>query len=314
MPKIKTYNGFDILNMHRWGGFPWGSESNQIVVTTDGIRSVYKGNFSISDPYGSTVFSEIAYSSSTGKKLYEITGINKGWVEFATQVSQSLYSGAENLLQYIFDGNYRNSNSDESLFGGGNINGFGGDDLIGGSTLKDKLIGGSGNDTLIGYGGNDRLFGGSGRDEMFAGGGKDKLYGGSGNDKLYGGSGKDELTGNKGADLLVGGTGSDDFNFRKVSDSTRKSMDTIDGFSGAGRKGGDQIDVSGIDAVKGSKGNQKFDFDGGKGKGHLWAEDDGRDTMIYGNIDNDRFAEIQIRIEDGNRTSASDYFANDFIL
>ena len=91
-------------------------------------------------------------------------------------------------------------------------------------------------------------------------------------------------------------------------------MDTIDGFSGAGRKGGDQIDVSKIDAVKGSKGNQKFDFDGGHGKGHLWAEDDGRDTMLYGNIDNDRFAEIQIRIEDGRGTSADDYFANDFIL
>ena len=79
-------------------------------------------------------------------------------------------------------------------------------------------------------------------------------------------------------------------------------------------KGGDQIDVSRIDAVKARKGNQKFDFDDGKGKGDLWAENDGRDTIIYGNIDNDRFAEIQIRIEDGRKTSAEDYFANDFIL
>ena len=178
----------------------------------------------------------------------------------------------------------------------------------------ENVVSGSGNDRIAGNGAANGLWGGDGKDLLVGRGGNDRVYGGNGKDKLYGGGGKDELTGNRGADLLVGGKGSDDFNFRKTSDSTRKSMDTIDGFGGAGRKGGDQIDVSRIDAVKGAKGNQKFDFDGGKGKGHLWAEDDGRDTIIYGNIDNDRFAEIQIRIEDGRNTSADDYFTGDFIL
>ncbi len=178
----------------------------------------------------------------------------------------------------------------------------------------ENVVSGSGNDRIAGNGAANGLWGGNGKDLLVGLGGNDRVYGGSGKDKLYGGSGKDEVTGNGGADLLVGGKGSDDFNFRKTTDSTSKSMDTIDGFGGAGRKGGDQIDVSKIDAVKGARGNQSFDFDGGKGKGHLWAEDDGRDTIIYGNIDNDRFAEIQIRIVDGRNTSADDYFANDFIL
>ena len=69
-----------------------------------------------------------------------------------------------------------------------------------------------------------------------------------------------------------------------------------------------------LDAVAGKRGNQKFDFGDGKGRGDLWAENDGRDTIIYGNIDRDRFAEIQIRIEDGRNTSAEDYISRDFIL
>ena len=177
----------------------------------------------------------------------------------------------------------------------------------------ENLLGSKYGDVLAGNGGANGLWGANGNDLLVGRGGNDRLYGGNGNNDLYGGNGNDELFGDKGADLLVGGKGDDDFNFRSRFDSTKGNTDVIEGFDGAGRKGGDRIDVSAIDAVMGRNGNQKFDFDGGKGKGHLWAEDDGRDTMIYGNIDDDRFAEIQIRIEDGN-VQADDYFAGDFIL
>ena len=64
----------------------------------------------------------------------------------------------------------------------------------------------------------------------------------------------------------------------------------------------------------GQGGNQKFVFGDSHAKGHLWAKDlRGGDTMIYGNIDNDRAAEIQIRIADGG-TTADDYYGGDFIL
>ena len=161
---------------------------------------------------------------------------------------------------------------------------------------------------------DDRIVGSRRAELLDGGGGRDILNGGGGDDRVFGGSGKDELTGNKGADLLVGGSGSDDFNFVKRTDSTKSSMDVISGFDGAGRRGGDQIDVSAIDAVIGKRGNQKFDFGEGKDRGDLWAENDGRDTMIYGNIDGDKFAEIQIRIEDGRDASAKDYYSEDFIL
>ena len=250
---------------------------------------------------------QVLYGESGPDRLYGRDGDDR---IHGRAGADRLYGGDDADWVYGGDG------ADRVYGGSGNdrVYGNSGNDRAYGNSGSDRLYGGSGDDRVYGGSGNDRVYGNSGSDRVYGNSGKDKLYGGTSKDKLYGGSGNDELTGNKGADLLVGGKGADDFNFRKVSDSTKKSMDTIDGFGGAGRKGGDQIDVSKIDAVKGSKGNQNFDFDGGHGKGHLWAEDDGRDTMIYGNIDNDRFAEIQIRIEDGRGTSAEDYFANDFIL
>lgn len=194
-----------------------------------------------------------------------------------------------------------------SLWGGD------GQDIILGRGGIDRVEGGNGNDRLYGGSAGDRVQGNSGNDRAIGGSGNDKLYGGNGNDKLYGGNGKDTLAGNKGKDLLVGGKGSDDFIYASLSDSTKTSMDTVNGFDGVGKKGGDRFDLSRIDAISETRGNSTFTFDGSHGRGHLWAKNSGGDTIIYGNVDNDPFAELQIRIIDG-RISASDYAPVDFVL
>jgi Ca2+-binding RTX toxin-like protein len=157
------------------------------------------------------------------------------------------------------------------------------------------------------------LFGMGGADRLIGGGGNDKLFGGNNTDSLSGGKGKDTLVGGKGADVLKGGDGADVFVFEKTSDSYKKDTDVIKDFSGAGKKGGDIIDLSEIDAIKGKIGNQAFDFGTSKGKGDLWAENVKGDTWIYGNVDGDKAAEIKFLFEDG-KTKAGDYFESDFVL
>ncbi|NLF31546.1 MAG: LEPR-XLL domain-containing protein, partial [Planctomycetes bacterium] len=73
----------------------------------------------------------------------------------------------------------------------GVIYGGGGDDVLHGTTGRDRLLGDSGSDTLYGYDGDDRLFG-----DMGPGDGPgvvDRLFAGAGNDDLIGGHGRNEL-------------------------------------------------------------------------------------------------------------------------
>ncbi|MEH2380015.1 MAG: calcium-binding protein [Nostoc sp.] len=130
------------------------------------------------------------------------------------------------------------------IFGGaGNdtLLGYTNDDvLIGddfnGSTGNDSLFGDSGNDLLNGGAGNDTLNGGTGNDTLFAGTGNDILVGGTGNDTLYGRAGNDTLNGGAGNDILVGGTGNDILTGgaggdRFTFDSRSEGIDRITDFS-----------------------------------------------------------------------------------
>lgn len=130
---------------------------------------------------------------------------------------------------------------------------------------------------------------------------------------LEGRAGDDRIEGGGGADVLIGGADADVFIFARASDSMPDAPDLIDGFDGAGAASGDRIDLSRIDAVSGTAGDQAFTFGDGRGEGRLWAESSNGVTMIYGNTDDDADAEFQIRIADGG-TTAADYIAADFIL
>lgn len=85
-------------------------------------------------------------------------------------------------------------------------------DIVNGSAVANRLLGGAGNDVIQGLDGNDYLQGDDG---------SDALFGGNGNDTLLGGAGDDFLIGGAGDDALRGGTGRDTFLFAAASGSDR---------------------------------------------------------------------------------------------
>ena len=220
-------------------------------------------------------------------------------------------------------------------------------DLILGKGGDDTLLGGAGDDTLAGNGGDDSLDGGDGFDlvtfkgtsqgvyanlmatrlqvggavgrdvlanvEALQGGNfSDTLIGDDGANWLYGAAGDDRLLGGRGQDTLIGGAGDDAFVFNGFLESPRDAPDLILGFDGAGAAGGDVIDLSFLDANWDVAGNQAFTF-GLQGRGGLWLDYVGGDTLVkveaVGNSDPD----LVIRIADGAKHFA-DYTADDFIL
>jgi len=176
----------------------------------------------------------------------------------------------------------------DSLNGGGNqdklLGGLGNDSMDGGDG-QDKLYGGNGNDVLNGGSGNDILDGGVGTDTVSylnmsavtvnlnltgtqntVGAGSDtlisienisgslyndKLTGNTGNNVLDGRVGNDTLIGGAGQDTLTGGDGADRFVFNLISEtgSSKATADIIKDFN---RAQGDKIDLSAIDANRGT--------------------------------------------------------------
>ena len=203
-----------------------------------------------------------------------------------------------------------------------------GADRFTGSNMHDRLFGGAGSDLLRGKGGNDRLVGGHGNDRIHGDPGEDTLIGGLGADRLFGGDQNDILDGGHGADTLVGGLGDDVFRFTRRSDSPFSMNphawdgDTIaaDGrtraFEGAGRYGGDVIDLSAIDANTTLRGDQAFTFTGSRsqGPGSVWVQEGwGGDSIVYVQASSHDEPAMMIRIADGG-IAASLYFSGDFIL
>ena len=121
-------------------------------------------------------------------------------------------------------------------------------ELAGGALAQDGsdkvyTLGTDGGDTaggtnVWGFGGNDILTGTSGAD---------RLFGGHGNDTLAGGAGDDTLVGGNGADLMTGGAGKDTFVFDHLADviaisNPARPVDTITDFDALG---GDVLDFTG---------------------------------------------------------------------
>jgi Ca2+-binding RTX toxin-like protein len=177
------------------------------------------------------------------------------------------------------------------------VNGNGGDDTVNGGGGDDVIDGGSGDDTLNGDAGHDMLSGGSGDDTLDGGSGDDVLSGGSGDDVLSGGDGNDELTGGTGTDQLIGGGGADRFVFGDVDDSPAQAPDLVFDFN---KVQGDQIDVSGIDAISGTTEIDEFIFVGddafGGSAGELRFVHDGPDGLLEGDVNGDATADFTIEL------------------
>ncbi len=177
---------------------------------------------------------------------------------------------------------------------------------------------------LAGFGGSDGLSGGVGDDTILGGGGDDLLNGGDlGTDLIRGGDGSDVIYASvyeaDGRDTLIGGRGADVFIYQAAVESTRVARDVIragDGasaFEGAGRAGGDVLDLSNMDADETDSDFTHLTF-GGTGKGTVSCVDFNLDTLVRANVDDDAEFEFQLLIEDGRAVSAANYTAEDFLL
>lgn len=168
---------------------------------------------------------------------------------------------------------------------------------------------------ITGTAGADTLLGGAGNDLLDAKGGNDLLTGLGGADTLLGGGGSDRLTGGTGADTLTGGTGNDVIVYETLAQSTPGLRDTVAAFDKPGAGIGDRFDLSLLDANTAAQGRQSFQWGGltNHGKGFLWVEDLGGETIVKGNVDGDAAAEFSVAIADGTVDAAA-YSAADFGL
>jgi len=165
------------------------------------------------------------------------------------------------------------------------------------------LVGSSSADYILGLTGNDQLSGGDGADLLSGGAGSDIIRGGAGTDQLAGGTGRDTLTGDAGGDSFL---------FAALADSgLGKQRDIVRDFRVAQ---GDQIDVSRIDAVAGTAGDQAFDFIGTgsfTAEGQIVAIQSGSDTLLRFNVAGVAGSEMDILLKNVLATTLQD---SDFIL
>ncbi len=160
----------------------------------------------------------------------------------------------------------------DQLFGGNTtrdfIIGLGGDDVLTGAGAGDVICGGPGDDILTGGDGDDRIDGGAGDDEITLGPGDDVGHGRAGADRIVGSSGDDVLTGGDGADRLSGEVGNDRLNADDGDDIAfgGPGHDKISGGSGNDKASGGP----GRDRVAGNRGHD------------ILSGDDGRDRVIGG--------------------------------
>ena len=161
--------------------------------------------------------------------------------------------------------------------------------------------GGTGNDTMVANELGCVLSGNSGNDVLYGLGGADLLSGDAGSDVLIGGLGKDLLAGGDGADLFVFGQGD--------SGKNKKLADEIIDFS---HSKGDKIDLSGIDAIKGTKADDAFTFIGSDKFSHHAGELHFQvikgDLFLSGDITGNGKADFMIKFDDVTTINMNDFF------
>ena len=220
--------------------------------------------------------------------------------------------------------------------------GKGGADILIGNDGNDAAVGGSGDDVIEGGEGRDVLLGAAGDDHFIVrtGDGADLIFGGEGSDTLdlsaltdgatvdlgaytpigsvrTGGVtdhliGVENVLGSQGADvikaslainILTGGDGEDVFVFVSAGAA---DGDVITDF-----RPGDRIDLSGIDAMVGTNGNQAFTLagQGTTAAGSLVisevATDNGVDTIIDGFTDDDADADFSLTLHGAHDLSGA---------
>jgi len=247
-------------------------------------------------------------------------------------------AGNDSMKGGAGDDDLTGDNGNDTLVGGD------GDDTLLGGAGNDKIDGGKGNDHLLASddAGNDSLGGGAGEDlvdysaastgmtidlnigvafgtvtaatsgtdklsgieDVLGGAFDDVIIGNKGDNTLDGGDGNDRLTGGKGADILTGGAGTDVFVFASHKDSQPGHADVITDFTA----GADKIDLSAIDAIKGTAGSAFTLSDTAPTDGHaagtVWFN--AATHTLYASINDDAKAEVAITLTGVDVITAAD--------
>ena len=167
----------------------------------------------------------------------------------------------------------------------------------GGQTYNVQIAFGTIIENAIGGGGNDVLNGNAAGNQLSGGGGNDRLQGGVGNDRVEGGAG---------VDIFVFGTAEDSHELAPRSDGRKLMPDLLGDFV----SGTDRIDLSAIDAIAGTAGNDAFTFLGAGAftgqAGQLRTFVAGNQVHIYGDTNGDMSADLHI-IASGTQILAADF-------
>ena len=155
---------------------------------------------------------------------------------------------------------------------------------------------------------HNSLYGNSASNVLTGLGGDDRLYGMAGGDRLIGGDGNDFLQSGSGTDVLSGGAGADKFDWNSTSDIGKGTardviLDMV--------RGSDKIDLSGIDAKSGTSTNDAFAFVGSQTfhgvSGELRFFDGGGFAVVQGDVNGDRIADFELRLDNLASLQSSDF-------
>ena len=126
-------------------------------------------------------------------------------------------------------------------------------------------------------------------------------------ENAIGTSGNDTITGNNAVNRLTGGAGSDSFWFFSVAQSSTAAPDVITDFTGD-----DTLNLSFIDANPATSENDTFTYLGTGAftgvAGQLRHQRIGSDVIVYGDVDGDGVADLQIILQNGPDLVANDFF------
>ena len=343
-------NGFRIAGAAAGDSSGW-SVASAGDVNGDGFDDLIIGALG-ADPNGDRSGASYVVFGHRAQSSVAITGTEQGLTHnggIGDDVIDAL-DGDDTVIGWEGDDLINGGAGDDTLNGGkGNdtLNGGSGRDLFIASAGEDMLNGGSDVDTIsfaafkankpvsvdltagtfihpngvdvqtlvsienvIGSKGDDTIDGNTAANTIRAGHGADAVNGGGGRDVIIGGANRDTLTGGGGKDRF-------DYNAENESGKGVNARDVITDFTVNATSGTafvDRIDVSTIDAMAGTTGNQAFTFIGDAGftaEGQIQAVQSGADTLIQINTEGTGGAEMRIVLAN---FTASTLEAADFIL
>jgi hypothetical protein len=166
-----------------------------------------------------------------------------------------------------------------------------------------EIWGGNSDDLVKGNGEDNHVHGASGDDEVHGRKGDDRLTGDDGDDLLRGADGDDTLLGGTGQDALKGGRGKDTFAFTGLDDGKDKILDF--------GRGGDRIDLSGLDANTATDDDEAFAFIGRSPfsgeAGELRYRTKAGGAVVKADTDGDGHADFALRVAGVHKLEEADF-------